>query len=196
MNKTALSFSGGKDSIFALYHLQQKEIPVEVLVTTIWKESGESVAHNESTERLEEQAARLQIPIEWVVTHFENYTIDFEKRLKELKAKYQLSSIAFGDIYLEGHREWGEKLATNTKLNALYPLWRKKEESAKLLHDYVQAGFKSKVTKIDPKKLPESWMDREVDEAFIKDILTYDVCPLGESGEYHTYVYDGPNFIK
>lgn len=196
MNKTALSFSGGKDSIFALYHLQQQRVPVITLITTVWKDSQKSVAHDETLERLEQQASRLNIPVEWIETDFDNYTTDFEEKLKELKVVKGIENIAFGDIYLEGHREWGEKLAANTGLKPLYPLWRKQEESAELLYEYVHAGFKSKITKVDATKLPKSWLGREIDESFIKDILTYDVCPLGESGEYHTYVYDGPTFLK
>lgn len=196
MNQTILSFSGGKDSIFALYQLQQQKIPVVSLITTIWKASGQSVAHDESFERLEKQARWLNIPIEFVETDFENYTTDFEKKLKELKVNQDIKQIAFGDIYLKGHRDWGEQLASRTGLNPFYPLWRSQEESTELLYEYVRAGFKSKITKIDPEKLPESWIGRELDEQFIADILTFDVCPLGESGEYHTYVYDGPNFQK
>lgn len=196
MGETVLSFSGGKDSVLALYYLKQQRIPVEALVTTVWKESGETVAHNESLERLERQAESLRIPIEWVVTDFENYGSDFADKLNELKKKYELKNIAFGDIYLEGHREWGESLAESTGLNALYPLWRPQEEAKKLLDEYVAAGFKSKVIKVDESKLPKDWVGREVNQQFIEDILKFDVCPLGESGEYHTYVYDGPIFSE
>lgn len=193
---TALSFSGGKDSTFALYKLKEQGIPVVCLITTIWKESGETVAHGDKLERLEQQAKQLGIPLELVVTDFENYTADYKQKLMELKNTYKLDAIAFGDIYLEGHREWGEELAKSVELAYLYPLWTKQEEAVKLLYDYVAVGFKSKIMKVDEDKLPRDWIGREVDASFIQDILTYDVCPLGESGEYHTYVYDGPIFKK
>lgn len=196
MKNTALSFSGGKDSCFALYKLIEEGIPVACLITTVWKESGETVAHGEKLERLKHQAEQLNIPVEWIVTEFNTYTDDYVTKLKHLKEMYQLEAIAFGDIYLEGHREWGEQLAESVGLEALYPLWTKQEEAVNLLYDYVEAGFKSRVMKVDETKLPKEWVGRELDRNFIQDILRYDVCPLGESGEYHTYVYDGPNFKK
>lgn len=194
MMRTVLSFSGGKDSVLALYRLQQQKIPVVCLITTVWKNNGKTVAHDERTDRIEEQAARLGLPVEWIVTDFENYTTDFQQKLNHLKDMYQLEAVAFGDIYLEGHREWGENLAEATGLEALYPLWTAKEKAIDLLHQFVDAGFKSVIIKIDEKKLPSEWLGREIDESFIQDIVKFDVCPLGESGEYHTFVYDGPNF--
>jgi len=197
MGNTILSFSGGKDSVFALYKLKQAGVPVVALITTVWEESGESVAHNETTERLEQQADSLGIPIYWVSTDFDSYGEDFEKKLHELKDVLELERIAFGDIYLKGHREWGEELARIVGLEPVYPLWTKEEDAYQLLDEFVDAGFQAIVTKVDREKLPADWVGRELDESFIRDILRYEnVCPLGESGEYHTRVYDGPIFTQ
>lgn len=196
MMKTGLSFSGGKDSSFALHKLQQQQIEVTCLITTVWKESGKTVAHGEKDEQAKKQATEIGIPIEFIVTDFEGYTDDFKQRLQEIKEKYTIDAIAFGDIYLEEHRAWGEDVAEAVQLEALYPLWTKQENAIDLLKEYVATGFKSKITKVDKEKLPKDWLRREIDETFITDILKYDVCPLGESGEYHSYVYDGPIFLK
>ena len=122
MTNIALSFSGGKDSMFALHRLLEQGNTVVCLITTVWSKSGETVAHGEKLDRLEDQAARLNIPIEWVVTDFENYTADYKRKLEEIKKVYQIEGIGYGDIYLEGHREWGEKLAESVDLKAYYPL--------------------------------------------------------------------------
>lgn len=196
MMKAALSFSGGKDSSFALHKLQEEGVEVACLITTIWRESGETVAHGEKEEKIEKQASELGIPLEYIVTDFEGYTDDFKKRLMEIKGTYGIHAIGFGDIYLEGHREWGEDVAEAANLAALYPLWTKEENAAKVLRDYVAAGFKSKIIKVDEAKLPGSWIGIEIDADFISDVLKYNVCPLGEAGEYHSYVYDGPIFQK
>ncbi len=194
--KVALSFSGGKDSSFALYKMQEQGIEIACLITTIWKENGETVAHGEKEERIQKQASEIGIPLEFIITDYENYTEDFKKRLKEIKNTYKIEGIGFGDIYLEGHRQWGEDVAEAAGLSARYPLWTKKENAIHVLQDYVAAGFSSKIIKVDETKLPKSWIGRKIDEAFMKDISSYNVCPLGEAGEYHTYVYDGPIFQK
>lgn len=194
--RTGLSFSGGKDSTFALYRLKEQGISAACLITTIWKEYGETVAHGEKLERLKQQANQLGIPLELVVTDFESYTTDYKQKLMELKHIYKLEAIAYGDIYLEGHRKWGEELAKSVDLKSLYPLWTDQDKAIQLLYDFVASGFKSRVIKVDEEKLPKEWVGREVDMNFIRDIQTYDVCPLGESGEYHTHVYDGPIFYS
>ncbi|MDV2887467.1 hypothetical protein RYX45_20005, partial [Alkalihalophilus pseudofirmus] len=40
------------------------------------------------------------------------------------------------------------------------------------------------------------WLGRIIDDSFLQDIQKTTSCPMGESGEYHTYVFDGPLFSK
>lgn len=49
------------------------------------------------------------------------------------------------------------------------------------------------MTCVDPKKLDRSFAGREFDDSFLDD-LPKDVDPCGENGEFHTFVYDGPQF--
>ncbi|TRM11675.1 diphthine--ammonia ligase [Lentibacillus cibarius] len=195
--QVALSFSGGKDSCLALYYLQQEGIAVKCLLTTAWKHPQTTVAHEEEHSRIHEQAERLGIPVHFIETDFSTYADDFVFHIGEMKRLYGIDGIAFGDIYLDGHREWGETIAERAGVEAVYPLWADASEVAALLRKFVSLGFRAEVIKVDSEKLPQSWVGRELDEAFINDIITYsDVCPMGESGEYHTYVYDGPIFEK
>mgnify|MGYP003704562177 CR=1 FL=1 len=41
------------------------------------------------------------------------------------------------------------------------------------------------------KKLYEAFLAKEYDQAFV-DALPEGVCPVGEDGEFHTFVFDGP----
>ncbi|GGK02227.1 ATP pyrophosphatase [Lentibacillus kapialis] len=195
--KVALSFSGGKDSCLALYYLQKQGTQVACLLTTVWKESQETVAHDEDRERIMYQAQRLGIPVYFIKTDFNTYKTDFVFHINEMKQRYGIDGMAFGDIYLEGHRKWGEEVAREAGVEAVYPLWSDQNEVVRLLRDFTAVGFEAEVIKVDSEKLPESWAGRRVDEAFVNDISMYkDVCPMGESGEYHTYVHNGPIFGK
>lgn len=197
LQRVALSFSGGKDSCFALYYLLKEGLEVVSLFTTVWKEKKETVAHGERLIRIEKQAKQLSIPVTFIETDFDSYQEDFIKKLKELKKNKKIDTVAFGDIYIEGHRKWGEGVAEEAELAAYYPLWIKQENIVDMLRDFVHTGFKAEVIRVDTEKLPTSWIGRMLGESFIEDILQYeDVCPMGESGEYHTFVYDGPIFNK
>ncbi|MGY0694403.1 Dph6-related ATP pyrophosphatase [Virgibacillus sp. FSP13] len=192
--KIALSFSGGKDSCLALYRLQQQGYDVSCLITTIWQEKQETVAHGEKLDQIEKQAERIGIPVHFIKTDFTEYTQDFVRTLQDLKKNNKIDSVAFGDIYLEGHREWGEQVAEKAGVAPIYPLWTDQHEVLDLLREFVASKFQARVIKVDNTKLPESWIGRLIDESFITDISKKDVCPLGESGEYHTTVFGGPIF--
>ena len=192
--RVALSFSGGKDSCFSVWELQQSNIEIACLLITVWKGNKKTVAHDESLERMKEQANSLQLPIYFMETDFQSYAENFVASLDELKHTYSIDGVAFGDIYLEGHRKWGEQIAFEANLSAYYPLWSDKRNALSLLQKYINLGFQSTITKVDDTKLPAEWAGRLADVSFVKDISRYDVCPMGESGEYHTFVYDGPIF--
>ncbi|WP_164669871.1 diphthine--ammonia ligase [Virgibacillus doumboii] len=197
VKKAALSFSGGKDSCLALHKLDEQGVQVTWLVTTVWKKSHRTVAHDQKRQLILEQADRIGLPVYIIETDFETYTGDFVAALKKLREDYGVDGAAFGDIYLEGHREWGEQVARAAGVEAIYPLWTERENVVRLLREFVSHGFDAEVIKVDKDRLPESWVGRKVDESFVEDILLYDdVCPMGESGEYHTAVMDGPMFGK
>jgi diphthine-ammonia ligase len=43
--------------------------------------------------------------------------------------------------------------------------------------------------------LLQSWLGREIDNDFVKDILKLKgIDPCAENGEYHSFVYNGPLF--
>ncbi len=192
--RVALSFSGGKDSCFALHKLHQQNIEVVCLFTTVWKENRKTVAHEEEQQHIIAQGESLGIPVHFIETDFGTYRQDFIQTLEQLKEQYDITGAAFGDIYLEGHRKWGEEVAKEAELDALYPLWTEQQNALDLLKEFVASGFKASVIKVDTEQLPESWNGRELDASFIADIEKEDVCPMGEAGEYHTFVYDGPEF--
>lgn len=194
--RVALSWSGGKDSCMALAKLVEAGYEVATLLTTVPKEQGLTFAHGEKIEMIEKQSASLSIPVHFVRCTFNQYTEDFIEDLTRLKKRYQLDSVAFGDIYLDGHREWGESTAAAAGLKALFPLWRRQEDSLSLLADFVQSDYKAAVIRIRKDTLDDSWLGRELNADFLNDIQREPVCPLGENGEFHTFVYDGPLFRR
>ncbi|MGS0526373.1 Dph6-related ATP pyrophosphatase [Zobellia nedashkovskayae] len=57
----------------------------------------------------------------------------------------------------------------------------------------MDLGFKAIVICIKSELLDASFVGREIDRNFIKD-LPANVDPCGEYGEFHTFCYDGPIF--
>lgn len=192
--RVALSWSGGKDGCLSLDVLIKNGIEVVCLITTVPIELGRTFGHGEKVELVQLQGKALHIPVEFISTPFELYTDSFIHKLIQVKETYRLEGVAFGDLYLEGHREWGERVAEAAGLKAVYPLWGKQEEALYMLEDFLKSGYKAKVIRIKEDILDDTWLGRELDTSFYEDVKSKEMCPMGESGEYHTFVYDGPLF--
>ena len=62
-----------------------------------------------------------------------------------------------------------------------------------MVHEFLGAGFKARVVCVDGRFLDESFVGVEFNQEYI-DRLPPNVDACGENGEFHTFVYDGPNF--
>ena len=99
----------------------------------------------------------------------------------------------FGDIDLMPHREWEEKVCAAANIEAILPLWN--GDRLSLVNEFLNHGFKARVTCVDGRFLDESFVGNEFDAQFLAK-LPKGVDACGENGEFHTFVYDGPNFSK
>ncbi|MEH7128004.1 diphthine--ammonia ligase [Neobacillus drentensis] len=195
-NRIALSWSGGKDCCMALDTLVSQGFEVVCLVTTVPQELGRTFGHGERMEMIKLQGEALNIPVHFIECSYENYTSQFIKAAEYLKNQLNIRGIAYGDLYLDEHREWGEKVAAAADVEALYPLWMKKEEALQSLGKFVQSGYEAIVIRVREDLLDETWLGRIIDETFLQDVQKTTICPMGEAGEFHTFVYDGPLFSK
>jgi diphthamide synthase (EF-2-diphthine--ammonia ligase) len=60
---------------------------------------------------------------------------------------------------------------------------------------FIETGFKAIIFTVDPKQLDPKFCGREYDSQFLSEIPD-GVDPCGENGEFHTFVFDGPIFVK
>jgi uncharacterized protein (TIGR00290 family) len=104
-----------------------------------------------------------------------------------------VSSIIFGDIFLEDIRKYREERLAEVGLNAVFPLWQR--DTSRLAREFIELGFKAITTCVDSRILDESFVGRLVDERFLAS-LPPGVDPCGENGEFHSFVYDGPIFDR
>lgn len=194
MKRVALSWSGGKDGCLALDVLKKQGVEVACLVTTVPMEIGRTFGHGEKIELIKLQGKALNIPVCFIECTFEEYTEAFVKEIKGLTDKWHLTGIAYGDLYFGPHREWGEKVAEEVGIEAVYPLWMEEKEALNGLANFVESGYRATVIRVREDVLNESWLGRELDASFLRDIQSEKSCPMGEAGEYHSFVYDGPLF--
>lgn len=193
--KIIFCWSSGKDSSLALYEiLKSKKYEIIALLTTIC-ENTHRVGHHEVSEILvEKQAQSLKIPLEKVYVYTGIDNNEYGTRMKKALLPYKekgVEKVGFGDIFLEDLKEYRESHLATMEMKALFPLW--KQNSAELIKQFINLGFKAVVTSVNFDVLDESFIGRNVDMEFLAD-LPVNVDPCGENGEFHTFVYDGPIF--
>ena len=193
--KVIFSWSGGKDSALALYELQKtKNYEIVSLLTTITRDYDRISMHGVRTILLEMQAESLGLPLEKVFITKDTTNEQYECKMWEVMAKYQaagVSSVVFGDIFLEDLRKYREDNLSKTGMKGIFPIW--KRDTAELAHEFIESGFKAVITCIDSNHLDKTFIGSAFDEQFLSR-LPSTVDPCGENGEFHSFVYDGPIF--
>ena len=98
--KFIMSFSGGKDSILALYRMIQEGHEPVALLTTVKKNQEKSWTHGLDNEILHRISKSLDIPLLLVECDVNEYERKFEEAL--IKAKDMGATMCvFGDIDIE-----------------------------------------------------------------------------------------------
>ena len=188
-------WSGGKDSAMALHALQAVgECRIAALLTTITEEYDRISMHGVRRALLERQAESLGLPLHAVLIPPQCINAIYEERMKEALAKHfarGVRRVAFGDIFLEDLRAYRESNLAKVGMQALFPIW--KRDTRELAREFVRQGFRAITVCVDPRVLDASFAGRELDATFFAE-LPPGVDPCGETGEFHTFVFDGPVF--
>lgn len=188
--KSAISWSGGKDSCLALWRSQKKSVQVTSLINALDETGFKTRSHGVTKALIQAQAKSLGLEVFFIQAGWKEYEYKFIQLLNEIAHK-DIKNIIFGDIDLIPHREWEEKVCTEAGLTAHLPLWL--ENRLDVVREFLDAGFKARVVCVDGRFLDGSFVGKEFDYDFIKSLPDgIDAC--GENGEFHTFVYDGPNF--
>jgi len=195
MDKVFTSWSGGKDSCFACYQAGVSGLKVNYLVNMITEDGKLSWTHGLSVEWLQMQSQALGIPLVQRRTTMANYEAEFKDLLRALKQE-GVNGGVFGDIDLEEHKQWIDRVCYEVDVTPHQPLWGQAQE--KILKDFVSLGFEAVIVVAKADLFGQEWLGRKVDLDFLKllDELkeTKNITPSGEAGEYHTFVIDGPIF--
>jgi uncharacterized protein (TIGR00290 family) len=188
-------WSGGKDSAMALRALlQQQDVSVSALLTTVTEGYERISMHGVRRELLLRQGEAIGLPLHEVRIPPQCVNPIYEARMEEaLRVHYErgVRRVAFGDIFLEDLRSYREKNLARIGMTGIFPIW--KRDTRGLAEEFCREGFRAVAVCIDGKALDKTFAGRELNRAFFGD-LPEGVDPCGENGEFHTFVFDGPLF--
>lgn len=195
MSKAYMNWSGGKDSALCLYDVPRAgAFDVSRLLTSVNSFHDRVSMHGVRRELLIRQARALNMPLDTIELPEQPGMVEYERAMHEKVSQLQAEGYKcalFGDIFLEDLRAYREQQLGAMGIEAVFPLW--KQPSQELIRRFIQSGFQAMIVCVNEKYLDRSFCGRLIDEQFIEDCPAgVDIC--GENGEFHSFVFDGPNF--
>jgi uncharacterized protein (TIGR00290 family) len=181
------SWSGGKDSCFACYRAIKNGMKVSRLVHF----DRPFNLHGVSAEMIKQQAELAGIPLIQKNVGQDNFEHEFKETIGAL-AKNGTRGVVFGDIYLEPHKEWVDRVCGELGLEAVEPLWGIRTEN--IIEDFIKEGFETLVVSGNQNLIDKRFIGRKMDGEFIEYLKSKKLDVCGESGEFHTFVTGGPLF--
>lgn len=186
------SWSGGKDSAYALYKVQQQgRYEVKYLLSTFNGHYKRLSMHGVREELIQAQADNLGIPLLKAYV-YEASNVEYEQQMAQILLKARTENIfhvMFGDIFLEDLRQYRQSKMAAIGMFCEFPLW--KQDTGAILEDFIAKGFKTITCCINDSYLDRSWAGRIIDRSFIAELpASVDRC--GENGEFHSFCFESP----
>ena len=198
--KTAVLFSGGKDSIYAAYKAKKAGHELICLIAIFSKNKDSYMFHTPSIKKTKTQAKVMETPliIQKTKGKKEDELKDLEKAIQKAKSKYQIQGIITGAIQSVYQASRIQKICNKLNLKCINPLWQKNQE--KYLKELIKDKFKVILTGVAAYPLDKSWLGREINKQYLQEVKElnkkYKIHIAGEGGEFETFVLNCPLFKK
>jgi len=137
------------------------------------------------------QADALGMPLLTAQATWLDYEEVFLSCLGDLKQQNITAGI-FGDIDIAEHLAWVKSVCRQAGLAACLPLWH--EDRRKLVDELISLGYRAVV--VAAREELTDLLGRDLDQELIAQLVSRNVDPCGEQGEFHTVVVDGPLFSR
>lgn len=176
--------SGGKDSYYAIYRYGLGVDMGLMLLYEFPRPSPHILNLGKSVETL----LLSSIP---VLVARVNKGREFQETVEILR-KVGANVVIAGDVYIEDHLKYMERLAKEIGAKLVEPLWGL--DPVEVLHKELEVGIKPLI--IGCVNGLSKWLGVELSldniDSFIGFTKNLGIDPLGERGEYHTVVLSGP----
>ena len=189
-----LFFSGGKDSFLAIRALlrsqKNSKQKLFLILLTTFDSSSRIIAHQDiHIDTVIRQATHLNIPLVGVPViraSKEPYASRISRALdliaKRCGGRNNISTLVFGDLYLEHIRSWREKELSVLGCQLQFPLWKVGYDE--LTKDLKESGIEVVLAATTVAGISVGDCFNDVFAEKIKKLKSIDL--FGENGEYHT----------
>jgi diphthine-ammonia ligase len=187
------SWSGGKDSCYAMMLAVNQGFIPKVLLNMMNENGKISRSHGLPLSILKQQAQKINLPLEAIPATWDDYEAKFIEILKRLKATYNLESAVFGDIDLQPHKDWEDKVCQAASIKAVLPLWQ--QDRIVLVNEMLDNGIVTMIVSCNP-MMGEEYLGKILTKELAQELAEKGIDPCGENGEFHTLVLNCPLFLE
>ncbi len=188
MVDSAVLYSGGKDSSYALHTAQQETEVTDVV--TVHAEPGSYMYHVPASEVAAAAAEALPAAHTAVEVEGEDELQPVEDALGSL----DVDAVYTGAVESEYQRSRVDDVSRRLDVEHRAPLWHRDPEEA--LREIAES-YDVVVTAVAADGFTEDWLGRSLDSEAVEEILELQdergVHPLGEGGEYESLAVAGPH---
>ena len=187
------SWSGGKDSCYAMMQAVKQGFVPKVLLNMMNENGKISRSHGLPLSILKQQAQKMNLPLEAIPATWEDYEARFIAVLQRLKTIYNVEAAVFGDIDLQPHKDWEDKVCQAALLKAVLPLWQ--QDRIVLVNEMLEKGIVTMIVSCNP-MMGEEYLGKILTKELAQELAEKGIDPCGENGEFHTLVLNCPLFSE
>jgi ABC transporter with metal-binding/Fe-S-binding domain ATP-binding protein len=196
--RTAILFSGGKDSGLALAYALEHTI-VKCLIIIQSKNSESYMFHTPNIIWAKKQAQATGIPFIVYETAGEKELEleDLKKAILKAKKEYQIQAVVTGAIESVYQASRVQTITNDLGLECFNPLWQK--DQIQVLEELLKRKFEIKIIGTFGYGL-DKLIGKTIDRQFIEDVKILQeklkINPAGEGGEYESFILNAPYYKK
>ncbi|MCK4552946.1 diphthine--ammonia ligase [Candidatus Pacearchaeota archaeon] len=198
--KSAVLFSGGKDSCYATYLAGKQGYEISCLISVFSENKESYMFHTPSISKVKTQAKVMEIPllIKKTKGKKEEELKDLEKIISKAKEKFKVDTIVTGAIASVYQASRIQKICDKLNLKCFNPLWKKNE--LEYWDELFKNNFEIMIVGLASEGLDEKWLGKIINkESFeeLKELKKKFKFHLAfEGGEAETFVTNCPLFKK
>ncbi|QQR92437.1 MAG: diphthine--ammonia ligase [Candidatus Iainarchaeum archaeon] len=193
-------FSGGKDSTYAVHLAKQAGHEVACLLSMAPHNKESFLFHVPNMHMTELQAKSMEIPLVLVQTSGKKTQeyMDLKQALQTIKKTQRIQGIVTGAVNSIYQATRMQTIAHELGLYCFNPLWQTKPSAH--WHELLLQGFEIMLVSVAAHGLDKKWLGKTITSENVDALIalerSHGISPIGEGGEYESYVVDAPLYWK
>ncbi len=194
--KLCVLLSSGKDSVLAADLVCEQGHELVCALTLVSENPHSYMFHTPNVRLAEMQADAMGLPIILQPTKGEKEAelADLDTGLRKALDDYGAQGVVSGALKSEYQSQRIGKCCKKHALGVYAPLWQMDEGAE--LNLLLERGYKVIFSSVAADGLDESWLGKPLDKAAAAKLLSMDLSPVGEGGEFESLVLDCPLFSR